>query len=109
MWGLAWEVTHVGHDEPLLGLVRGPRVLLAKAQTDLVLGLRVTILQVGLQLCGHRLWTSHLVPTLRSYPTPMSYEPTSPLCTPMPCAHFHMFHVPHPCPFPVLTPHVLCS
>lgn len=47
------EVTHVGHDEPLLGLVRGARVLLAKAQADLVLGLWVTILQVGPQFYGH--------------------------------------------------------
>lgn len=40
---------HMGHDELLLGLVWGPRVLLAKAQTDLVLRLSVTILQVGAQ------------------------------------------------------------
>lgn len=38
------KVTHMGHNEPLLGLVRGPRVLLTKAQPDLVFGLRATIL-----------------------------------------------------------------
>lgn len=47
-------MTHVGHDEPLVGLVWGPRVLLTKAQTDLVLRLRATILQVGPQFYGHR-------------------------------------------------------
>ena len=41
---LEWKVTHMGHNEPLLGLVRGPRVLLAKAQPDLVFRLRATIL-----------------------------------------------------------------
>lgn len=50
---LAWEVTHMGHNETLLGLVRGPRVLLAKAQPDLVLRLRAAILQVGAQFYGH--------------------------------------------------------
>lgn len=44
---------HVGHDEPLLGLVWGAWVLLTKAQTDLVLGLWVTILQVGPQFYRH--------------------------------------------------------
>lgn len=45
-------MTHVSHDEPLLGLVRGTRVLLTKAQSDLVLRLRATILQVGPQFYG---------------------------------------------------------
>lgn len=40
---------HMGHDEPLLRLVPGSRVFLTKAQTDLVLRLRATILQVGPQ------------------------------------------------------------
>lgn len=53
---LEWEVTHVGHDEPLLGLLWGPWVLLAKAQTDLVLGLLATVLQVGAQFYGHQDW-----------------------------------------------------
>lgn len=39
----------MGHDEPLLRLVPGPWVFLTKAQTDLVLRLRGTILQVGPQ------------------------------------------------------------
>lgn len=47
------EATHVGHDEPLLGLVRGAWVFLPKAQTDLVFRLRATILQVGPQFYGH--------------------------------------------------------
>lgn len=42
----------MGHDEPLLRLVPGPRVFLTKAQTDLVLRLRGTILQVGPQFYG---------------------------------------------------------
>lgn len=44
--GLHWsgEVTHMGHDEPLLGLVWGARVLLSKAQMDLVLRLWAAIL-----------------------------------------------------------------
>lgn len=46
----------MGHNEPLLGLVRGPRVLLTKAQPDLVLGLRVTILQMGSQFYGAPRW-----------------------------------------------------
>lgn len=50
------EVTHVGHDESLLGLVWGPWVLLAKAQTDLVLRFLVAILQVGAQFYRDQDW-----------------------------------------------------
>lgn len=47
---------HVGHDESLLGLVWGPWVLLAKAQTDLVLRFLVAILQVGAQFYRDQDW-----------------------------------------------------
>lgn len=104
----------MGHEEPLLGLVRGARVLLAEAQTDLVLGLRAAVLQVGPQFCGHRDcrgWAKMGRPTWCPpcahipCPCPMSPHPHCAHPCPMPTS---TFHVPHPCPLPVLTPHALC-
>lgn len=66
----------MGHDEPLLRLVWGPRVLLTKAQTDLVLRFRATVLQVGPQFYRQRREglgqdeVSHSVPTCAHIPCP---------------------------------------
>lgn len=109
---LEGKVTHMGHDELLLGLVWGPRVLLAKAQTDLVLRLSVTILQVGAQFYGHQDcggWAktghSHLTPTCAHIPC------LHPHCVPMLSAHFHIpmpVSFPHLCPLKVFMTHAWC-
>lgn len=91
----------MGHNETLLRLVRGPRVLLAKAQPDLVLGLLETMMQVGSQFYGHRdcgVWAKMGRPT---WCPPCAHilctRPVSPHphCVPMPYAHFHVPHLPH--------------
>lgn len=109
---LEGEVSHMGHDEPLLGLVWGPWVLLAKAQTDLVLRLSVTILQVGAQFYGHQDcggWAktghSHLTPTCAishvyiSTVCPCSMPTSTSLC---------LSRVPHLCSLKVLTTLTWC-
>lgn len=93
----------MGHNETLLRLVRGPRVLLAKAQPDLVLGLLATMMQVGSQFYGHRdcgVWAKMGRPT---WCPPCAHilctRPVSPHphCVPMPYAHFHVL-TPASCP-----------
>lgn len=122
----------MGHDEPLLRLVRGAWILLAKAQADLVLRLRATILQVGLQFYRHRDrrgWAKMKHPTW--CPPVLISLPISPLCThslsPLPrpdaclmshiCAHFQCScpmpcapcSLPTPCPWPFIYAYLVPS
>lgn len=51
---LDWEVTYVGHDEPLLRLTWGAWIFLPKAQTDLIFRFWATIQHVGTKFYGIR-------------------------------------------------------